>query len=194
VRILPQREWQERERCLYRHVHRASVEIEPDGTLDLPHFTGDTLAMLLDDPAAEESVRNDAIARAVNALADLHRLGFTHGDAMAANVMIDLDAGAARWFDFETVHDADRPVAWRRADDVRALLSTCLLRTRGSAFAGTIGLIIDVYADEETVRHVAMSFASAFRRPLPFHLGQAPLSFQDYREIDRLLRERLDEQ
>ena len=50
-------------------------------------------------------------------------------DAMAENVLVDLDAGVARWFDFETVHEASRPQIWRRADDVRALLATCLLRT-----------------------------------------------------------------
>ena len=55
--------------------------------------------------------------------------GFTHGDAMAENVMVDLEAGVAHWFDFETIHDSRRPMAWRRADDVRALLVTCLVRT-----------------------------------------------------------------
>ena len=45
---------------------------------------------MLEDPALEESVRKTAIERAVIALAEFHRLGFTHGDAMAENVLIDL--------------------------------------------------------------------------------------------------------
>ena len=44
----------------------------------------------------------------------------THADAMAENVLIDLEGGVAHWFDFETVHDTGRPLVWRRADDVRA--------------------------------------------------------------------------
>jgi hypothetical protein len=81
-------------------------------------------------------------------------------------------------------------MTWRRADDVRALLATCLLRTVVDEFAGTLHLVLDVYADEEVTRHVATSFISVLHRPLIFHLGQAGLSFQYFREIARLLRER----
>ena len=63
---------------------------------------GETLATLLEDPELEESVRKRAIELAVVALAEFHHLGFTHGDAMAENVMVDLEAGVAHWFDFET--------------------------------------------------------------------------------------------
>ncbi len=190
VRVLPQREWEERERRLYRSLRGASVRVDADGTLVLPRLAGATLATLLEDPALEASRRTRAIERAVVALAELHRLGFTHGDAMAENVMVDLDAGVAHWFDFETVHDPSRPMAWRRADDVRALLATCLLRTGPAELAGTLHLILDVYADDEVTRLLATSFASVLRRPLAFHLGQAGLSFRRFREIDRLLRAR----
>ena len=133
----------------------------------------------------------EAIERAVVALAEFHRLGFTHGDAMAENVLVDLEAGVAHWFDFETIHDSSRPMAWRRADDVRALLVTCLVRTVPEKRAGTLQLILDVYADEGVTRLLATSFTSVLRRPLTFHLAQAGLSFQCFREIARLLRERL---
>ena len=129
VRVLPQREWEERERQVQR---------------------GSAARRFGSMPAARSSCRvslerrwrscwrirswrsasgSRAIERAVVALAEFHHLGFTHGDAMAENVLVDLEAGAAHWFDFETIHDASRPVAWRRADDVRALLVTCLVRT-----------------------------------------------------------------
>jgi hypothetical protein len=189
-RVLPQREWEERERLLYQHVHARSISIAADGTLVLPHLPGRTLASLLEDPALEATARRRAIEMSVVALADFHRLGFTHGDAMAENVMVDVDAGVARWFDFETVHDASRSMAWRRADDVRALLATCVLRTAPEHFAGTIDYILDVYADEDVARLVAASFRSVWRRALVFHLGQAPLSIQVFRQIDRSLRER----
>ena len=148
VRVLPQRDWEERERRIYRSLRGTSIRIDADGTLVLPCLAGETLATLLEDPELEESVRKRAIERAVVALAEFHRLGFTHGDAMAENVLVDLEAGVAHWFDFETIHDSSRPMAWRRADDVRALLVTCLVRTVPEKLAETLQLILDVYADE----------------------------------------------
>lgn len=189
VRVLAQRDWEEREHELYRSLRRSSIRVDND-VLVLPCLPGVTLAAVLEDPALEASVRTSAIELAVIGLADLHRLGFTHGDAMAENVLVDLRAGAAHWFDFETVHDSTRAMAWRRADDVRALLATCLVRTAPEMRAGILKLILDVYADEEAARLVAASFTSVLRRPLAFHLGQAPLSFATFQEIGRLLKRR----
>lgn len=193
VRILPQRDWEERERRVYQSLRGASIRIDADGTLVLPCLAGKTLAALLEDPELKEPARKKAIELAIRALAELHRLGFTHGDAMAENVLVDLESGVAHWLDFETVHDSRRPLAWRRADDVRALLVTCLLRTVPEKLAETLRLILDVYADEEVTRVLTTSFTSILRRPLAFHLGQAGLSFRSFREIARLLRERLGE-
>ncbi len=193
VRVLPQREWEERERRVYRSLRGTSIRIDADGMLVLPYLAGETLATFLEDPELEESVRKRVIERAVVALAEFHHLGFTHGDAMAENVLVDLEAGVAHWFDFETMHDASRPLAWRRADDVRALLVTCLVRTVPEKRAPTLQRILDVYQDEEVTRLLATSFTSVVRRPLPFHLAQAGVSFQCFREIARLLRERLGE-
>jgi hypothetical protein len=193
VRVLPQRDWEERERRVYRSLRGTSIRTDADGTLVLPRLPGATLATLLEDPALEESVRKRAIERAVVALAEFHQMGLTHGDAMAENVMVDLEAGVAHWFDFETVHDSSRPMAWRRADDVRALLATCLVRTVPEKRAETLQLILDAYADEGVTRVLTASFTSVMRRPLTFHLGQAGLSFQSFREIARLLSARLGE-
>jgi hypothetical protein len=193
VRVLPQRDWEERERQLYPSLTGHSIQVDADGALILPRLPGKTLATLLEDPELDESARQRAIELAVVALAGFHARGCTHGDAMAENVMVDLEAGAAHWFDFETIHDSSRPMAWRRADDVRALLVTCLVRTVPERHAEILQLILDVYADEEVARLLAASFTSVLRRPLTFHLAQAPLSFQCFREIARLLRERLGE-
>jgi hypothetical protein len=187
VRVLPQQDWEERERLIYRSIRGTSIQIDRGETLVLPRLAGETLATLLEDPELEESVRTRAIKLAVVALAEFHAQGFTHGDAMAENVMVDIEAGVAHWFDFETIHDSSRSMAWRRADDVRALLVTCLLRTVREELAETLQLILDVYADEEVSRLLATSFASALRRPLAFHLGQARLPFQYFREVAHLL-------
>ena len=193
VRVLRQRDWEEREREVYRSLRGSSIRTDADGTLVLPCLAGKTLATLLEDSELEESLRKRAIELAVFALAEFHHLGLTHADAMAENVLIDLEAGIAHWFDFETIHDSSRPLAWRRADDVRALLVTCLVRTVPEKFAETLQLILDVYDDDAVTRVLAQSFTSVLRRPLTFHLAQAGLSFQCFREIARLLRERLDE-
>ncbi len=193
VFVLPQRDWEERERRIYRSLRGTSIRIDSDGTLILPYLGGQTLATLLEDPELEESDRKRAIELSVVALVEFHHLGFTHGDAMAENVLVDLEAGVAHWLDFETIHDPSRPMAWRRADDVRALLVTCLVRTIPEKRAGTLKLILDVCADEDAARLLATSFTSVWRRPLTFHLAQAGLSFRHFREIARLLRERLGE-
>ena len=190
VRILPQRDWEERERRIYRSLRDTSIRVDADGVLALPLLAGRTLAMLLECPELDESLRQRAIERAAAALAAFHRLGFTHGDAMAENVLVDLEAGVANWFDFETIHDSRRPMAWRRADDVRALVVTSLVRTAPEKRADTLALILDVYADEDVTRVLARSFRTVWRRSLPFHLAQAALSFQGFRDIGRLLRER----
>lgn len=183
VWVLQQRDWETRERGIYRSVYDRSIRIDEDGTLVLPCLAGTTLAALLEEPDLKESIRKWAIERAVIALADFHRLGFTHGDAMAENVMVE--AGVARWFDFETIHDASRPMVWRRADDLRALIVTCLVRTVPEKRAETLAFIVDVYADKEVTRVLAASFTSVWRRSLTFHLAQAPLSFRSFQEIGR---------
>ena len=188
VRVLPQRDWEQRERGIYASLYGASIRIDANGALVLPLLAGTTLAALLEDPKLDESTRTVAIDRAVIALAEFHRVGFTHGDAMAENVLVDLDAGVARWFDFETIHDPARPMAWRRADDVRALLVTCLTRTAAEKLAETVHLILDQYHDEDVTPLVSDSFRSVWQRPLPFHLAQAGLSLDAFRAIDRSSR------
>ncbi len=190
VRILPQREWEERERLIYQRLYGAPIRIETGGVLVLPRLPGRTLASLLEDPELAEPARKRAIECAVLGLGRFHQQGLSHGDAMAENVLCDLEAGVARWFDFETIHHSSRPMDWRRADDLRALLVTCLVRTAPGKLAETLRLIVDAYQNEAVTRVLARSFVSVWRRPLTFHLAQAGLSHQGFREIARLLRER----
>ncbi len=190
VRVLSQRDWEQRERRLYQRLYATSIQVDAGGVLVLPLLSGHTLAGLLEDPELEDSIRKTAMEHAVIALADFHRLGFTHGDAMAENVLVDLEAAVAHWFDFETIHEASRPLAWRRADDLRALLVSCLIRTVPEKRLETLEFVLDVYADEDVTRVMARSFSSVWQRALTLHLLQAPLSFQDFGEVGQLLRER----
>jgi hypothetical protein len=205
VRVLPQGDWEQRERRIYERLYGASIRVDAGGTLVLPLLAGHTLATLLEDPGIEESMRTRAMKYAAIALADFHRVGFTHGDAMAENVLIDIaprpcagrreassrgEAGVAHWFDFETIHEESRPLAWRRADDLRALLVTCLVRTAREKRAETLKFILDVYADEDVTRVLAAGFTSVWQRSLTLHLLQAPISFECFREVGQLLRRR----
>ena len=54
---------------------------------------------------------------------------------------------------------------------------------------GTLELILDVYADEDVTRVLATSFTSVWQRSLTLHLLQAPLSFECFCELGRLLCE-----
>lgn len=189
VRVLPQREWQQRERRIYRSLYETSIGVDAGGVLVLPYLAGQTLATLLEDPELREAKRKRAMELAAVGLAEFHRQGFTHADAMAENVLVDLEAGTACWFDFETIHEASRPLAWRRADDVRALLVTCLLRTVPEKRVETLAFVLDVYADPEVTRVLVTTFTSVWRRSLTFHLLQARLPFQAFCEIRRFLRE-----
>lgn len=193
VRVLPRRNWEERERRLYRRVYGASIRLDADGSLMLPRFPGDTLAVVLENAALDERTRNRAIEWAVVGLAGLHQQGLTHGDAMAENVLIDLEAGRARWVDFETQHDPGRPESWRRADDVRALMATCLVRTATERIDETVQRIVDAYADARVTGLLPTSFTVG-QRPLAFHLAQARFSFRRFREIARVLRGRAEGQ
>jgi serine/threonine protein kinase len=191
VRVLPQREWQERERLVYRILHGRTIRVDDRGALVLPRLRGTTLASLLGNPALDAPARRRAIELAVTALADLHRLGFTHGDAMADNVLVDLDGRVAHWIDFENVHDPRRPVAWCRGDDLRALLTSCMIQPGGEPRSDILRLILDLYPDRDVSRLLSASLGSTWRRPLMFHLGQAALSFRQFRDVARLLRERV---
>lgn len=187
VRVLPQREWEERERQLYKSFRGITIQVDAGGTLLLPRLSGETLASLLESSKLEQPLRKRAIGLAVAALAEFHRVGISHGDATAENVFIDLGPRTAHWFDFETIHDQSRTAIWRRADDVRALLASCLSRTPPDKRAETLQLVLDAYADEEVHRILVTRFARILHRPLPFHLAQAALSIGSYKEIAQLL-------
>ena len=188
VRVLPQRDWAAREREMYERLYRAPVTVRSNGTLGLPRLSGRTLAALLEDRGVSDATRLRGVELAAIALGWLHGQGITHADAMADNVMVDLDTGVARWFDFETVHDSDLPLAWRHADDLRALVTTCFYRVAAAQQPTLVHRIAEAYGDAEVTTLLASFFRSPLQRPLAFHLGQARLSFAEWRELGKLLR------
>lgn len=192
VRVLPQRDWERREREVYDRYLAMPIGIEAGRTLVLPHLPGRTLAALLEDRTLEASTQTRAIALAVCALAGFHRRGLTHADAMAENVLVDLDAGTATWFDFETAHDPGRSFTWRRADDLRALVATCLLRTDPAESHSTLRLVLETYGDAGVIRALATGFGRVLRRSLVFHLAQAPIAYRRFSDVGAWLGESSD--
>ena len=188
VRVLPQREWAAREREMYERLYGAPVGVRGDGTLELSYLRGRTLAAVLEDRSVSDATRLRGVELAAAALKGLHAKGSTHADAMADNVLVDLDAGVARWFDFETVHDSEQPLAWRCADDLRALLATCFYRVAAAQQPTLVHRIAEAYGNAKVTTLMTSFFRSPLQRPLAFHLGQARLSFAEWRELGRLLR------
>src|SRR4029450_3273633 len=72
VRVLRQRDWEERERRIYRSLHGASIRVDANGVLVLPLGGGHTLPTWLEDRALEESIRKRAMEDAAIALAEFH--------------------------------------------------------------------------------------------------------------------------
>lgn len=189
VRVLPQRDWERREREVYDRYLATPIGVDAGGAVVLPHLPGRTLAALLEDRTLDASTRTRAIALAAFALAGFHRRGLTHADAMAENVLVDLDAGTATWFDFETTHDPGRSLTRRRADDLRALVATCLLRSNFAESHSTLWLVLETYGDEAVTRVLATGFDTVWRRSLVFHLAQAPLPLRRFRDVGEGLRD-----
>jgi hypothetical protein len=105
MRVLSLREWEARERRIYGDLRYLSLPVTGNGCSSF-HCSLGRRSRRGWRPRAQQTDGIRAIELAVVGLAGLHRFGYTHGDAMAENVMIDLPAGVAHWFDFETVQDA----------------------------------------------------------------------------------------
>ena len=71
--------------------------------------------------------------------------------------------------------------------DARLIADNFSLDREGFALVRHPTRVKDFYNDEDVSRVLATSFNSVWRRALPFHLAQAGLSFQSFRDITRLL-------
>ena len=188
VRVLPGAPWLAAERGAYRRLYGRAVH-RRGRDLILPRLPGAPLAELLDGAGHDESSRQAGLATAAAALAAFHRGGSTHGDATAANVLIDA-AGGARWFDFETAHAPRRRWRWRCADDLRALLQSAARGVATGVLAGRVEAVLDGYGDARMAVELARALESGWRA-LPYHLGQAPLSRDQAAALRRLVADRV---
>jgi len=132
ARALHLKMWQERELAVARIQPWRKVTLGR-GSVTQVVWPGTSLDEFL---AMEQlsSARCSAIRSAFDTLTELHIVrapderffaeGFSHGDATSRNVVFDQGTGRAIWIDFDLAHIPARSHEWRRADDVRAFLTS----------------------------------------------------------------------
>jgi hypothetical protein len=110
---------------------------------------------------------------------------FSHADATARNVLCDVAGGRATWIDFETLHDPCQTVAWRQADDLRALIWSAAETTGADAYGSLCAAILDSVSDAAVLGELARVAAGG--RPNVYHLAQGSLSPVQHRRLCSVL-------
>jgi hypothetical protein len=192
VRVLPDAAWQMRERNVYGQLYGMDVQFGAHGELIAPAGKGICLGLLL--KRNHDAVSQRALAAAARALKRLHsvqlvsgnhsRNPLSHGDATIFNVLYDIPTDTAHWFDFETEHDLARPWLWRRADDLRALLTSACSVVDEDAIARSVATLFEAYGDSQISSGVARQLASSANRPSAYYLAQAWLTPRRSRMIE----------
>lgn len=200
LRGLPEREWLgwEQQVGALAWPEDVSSRVRVRGrSLLCPALPGEPLAHILGS-ARDLEARLRAVEIAARELQRLQRLElslpdrsvrlWSHGDAHAGNVVVDLSRERAAWFDFETVHASWCPPLWRQADDLRALAYSCASAccpcehpALARALAGAIECRC-LSAELERQSRVLERRASAL------HLAQAPLGWAEHQRFGRVLR------
>jgi len=183
--VLSERDWLDWEPQLYRRFYGLAVEADSTGRLTLPALPGLVLTDYL-RLTGDAGLKMQAFEAALRALWQLHQTQvcfpcrvealFSHGDATARNVIYDPIKGQARWFDFETMHDLNRPRAWRQADDLRAFTYSTVAHLSGSSLSEAARCVISVYADPLVLRELSLIVERVRHKPDLFHLAQADIN------------------
>jgi hypothetical protein len=184
VHILPTKHWLDWESQMHAELSGLNVRRAGRRRLLLPRIAGERLAAILSSPVLDLSHKDRAIRLATAALVQAHQhcvlwpdgvsRPFSHGDATARNVLCDVASGRATWIDFETLHDPSRTVAWRQADDLRALIWSAAETTDADAYDVLCAAILNCVSDTEVLSELA--HVAGCTRPNVYHLAQGSLS------------------
>jgi hypothetical protein len=184
VQILAFAEWARREEQLFATLYKLRPLIER-GAMWLPVLPGVSLHDWLAAAGQTQSDKMLAVSSACAALAELHQIQLatpngqiglvSHGDATDRNVLFESSTCRATWCDFETQHDEDRPVAWRRADDLRALLCSTAVRCDDSELPPLVQAVVTSYPHAGIVANLHDSLDREIQRPCSYHAAQANL-------------------
>ena len=195
VSILPTRQWLDWECRLHAELSGVIGQLAGRRHLLLPRIEGEELAAILSSPAKDLLHKDRALRLAAAALVQAHRHSvlwpdgvsrpFSHADATARNVICEVAGGHATWIDFETLHDPRQTVAWRQADDLRALIWSAAETTGADAYGAICAAILDSVSDAAVLSELARVAASG--RPNVYHLAQGLLSPVQHRRLCSVL-------
>ena len=177
VSFLEDGPWRAWEPAVYRAMGVAGATTDERGRVIVSEFRGSPLAELLADGSLDDAWKRRATVAAARELGRAHRLhvrwpsgatrAFSHGDATARNVIVDPAADAARWIDFETLHDGESSEVDRHADDLRALLVSAA--ESWAADEPLVDALVSGYDDDHRIRRLAELLTQA---DTLYHLAQ----------------------
>ena len=170
-------------------------------SLVCPALPGEPLSTVLRSNRSLQS-RMEAVRLAAVELIQLQRLElefpdggwrlWSHGDAHAGNVIVDLERQSASWFDFETVHEAWCSPHWRHTDDLRALAYSCAACCCPCEYSELARTIVAAASCPGLRTELGKQSRRLQRRARAFHLAQAPLSWDQHQEFGRVLQAALE--
>ena len=195
VSILPTRQWLDWECRLHAELSGLIAHRAGRRHLLLPQIEGEVLAAILSSPAKDVQHKDRALRLAAAALVQAHQHSvlcpdgafrpFSHGDATARNVICEVGGGRATWIDFETIHDPRHTVAWRQADDLRALIWSAAETTGADAYGAICHAILDSVSDAAILSELGRVAASGW--PNVYHFAQGSLSLVQHRRLCNVL-------
>ncbi len=195
VSILPTRQWLDWECRLHSELSSLVAERAGRRRLLLPQIEGEELAAILSSPAKDLPHKDRALRLAAAALVRSHQRrvlwpdgvcrSFSHGDATARNVICQVASGVATWIDFETLHDPRRSVAWRQADDLRALTWSAAEMTGADSYEAVCIAILDAVSDVAVLSELTR--VADNERPNIYQVAQGSLSSVQHRQLCSVL-------
>ena len=203
AKVLVGQEWYSWEQEIYARAYGKIVSLDSQGRIQIPAVAGVSLSAFLNSSEYLQSSKFKALIAATQALKYMHKLQvrwsdgierlFSHGDATAENVIYNPTEDKAYWIDFDTVHLTEAPQIWRQADDLRALIYSAAFYADEVDLAELVGVIIKAYSEPVVLQQMWQIVDFWSDRPNSYHLAQAPMTYQNYRKIEQLIRVELGE-
>lgn len=194
TRVLDRRAWLQRESEMYLLLYDCHVNSDPRGRVEIPALPGQPLAQVLAAKRTSMTEKLDAVRAAAKALSEFHQRPVdaespaaetqSHGDATVYNVLVETLDKSARWIDFDMAHKHGLPEAWRRADDLRALIYSAAPFFELPEHARLVTTVAEACNDSGTLKCLRATIDFWRWRPTAFHLAQA--------RLDQSQREHLD--
>lgn len=171
VRVESGQPWRDRERAIHRVMHHDDIFEGRRRALLIPLRPGTRADELLCGAEDHELT----LTAAVEALQALHESGFTHGDAVLRNVVVDPTTGTGYWIDYETSHADGVRTPRRRADDLWTFARSAA-HSLGPRYAEQIAdTVVTACLDEATREALKAEISDPTRSTSVLALARSPL-------------------